>query len=658
MPQEKTLVNLVSNISEEKQAQLVGEIVEDFENDIVARKPWEEKRNKWYKQYTCKREPKNTPWPNASNVCLPMLATATNQFHARTYQSIFAAPGLVKTIPVGPMDEDRSKNVEALLNWQTMWGIEDYEEVFDKTLQNLPIDGIAFKKLSWDKVTGQPSASYISPLDVVLPYRTISLEKARRIVHKIKMHYEELLDRNEQGLYENFDKLVEDAVTDHTKPTLDDTADQTVGENATKVSDEPHLILECHKTYDLGDGKKRRPYIFTVHKTSGTLLRVTSREYSEDKAGNNMKTVNHFIDYHFIPNPEGFYSFGFGHFLEQFQEISDTVVNQIIDAGRLSNTPFFFYTRRSGFDKSKIKLEPGKAIEVEDASQVTFPNLPRQDSVLFNVLNIMQGWSDRFTSVTDPLTGNETPGVERPTFGGKVLLIEQGSVQFTVMAKRVFRSLRKELRLMMLLNQLFWPESEQVRIVENEDKIAFRETKREDFKSVKDVIATADPSFASQSIRRQESIQLHEIFMASPTVIGNPELGIQPDIAVITESLKRVEKTYNISTILPDLPKKGLEPEEENALFMQGEVREPQKGEEHLRHLEVHNAFTTKEWFLKMPPDYQSNLRIHMEKTIELAQLEITTSTQLGGGQPQQIQQAPPPSGGQPLQPLLQQGDV
>ena len=99
-PDEASLVNIVDKIPVDKQKEIAKDICVDYLTDDDSLTDWKAKREKWYKLWACTRDEKTNPWPGASNVCIPMMATACNQFHARSYQSIFAAPGMVKTLPL------------------------------------------------------------------------------------------------------------------------------------------------------------------------------------------------------------------------------------------------------------------------------------------------------------------------------------------------------------------------------------------------------------------------------------------------------------------------------------------------------------------------------------------------------------------------------
>uniref|UniRef100_A0A6M3XTC8 Putative co-chaperone GroES n=1 Tax=viral metagenome TaxID=1070528 RepID=A0A6M3XTC8_9ZZZZ len=623
---DKTLVNIVSKIPEDKQKEIAGQIIEDYDNDLTSRSDWEKKRNDYYKLWVCHREKKTTPWEGASNVCIPMMATACNQFHSRSYQAIFNAPGMVKALPVGYNDISRAKDVEYYMNWQILNELLEYEEEFDRLLQILPINGLGYKKLYYSKSLGRPVSENIDALDLVLPYRTKRFENARRLVHRTWLHYDELLDRNEQGLYENFDKVQEVPQAKDTSE-LKQTADKAAGEEPAKEEDNPHLILECHKKIDIGDGRK--PYIFTVDYDSETILRVAGREL--DVSGET-KILDYFIDYHFIPNPEsGVYSFGFGHFIEPMNEMANTAFNQIFDAGSLSNMPFGFYGRRAGIKKRQIKLHPGLMQEVEDATQVYFPSMQRVDQVLFQVIGMIQQYVEQFTSTSDYLMGRESKGTKTPTAHGTLAIIEQGLVTFAVMTKRIFRSLRKELRLLMAINNTFLPETGVQYVMEDEKT---RVIKREMFNSVRDVVPIADPSFASRDQRRREAMEIYGALMVNPIIAGNPDLGMKPHIKgihAITSDLLETYDKNNPKRYLPELPEESLSPEMENAKFMQGDYTDPKPGEDHQNHLETHLVFSQTDFFRNMPPDYRAMLKKHVQATQGVAYADSQQVQQLGG---------------------------
>lgn len=627
-PDDKILVNLVSKIPEDVQKTIAETICHDYDTDLKSRADWEEKREKWYKLWTCHREPKSDPWEGCSNICIPMLATAANQFHARAYQAIFTPPGIVKALPVAENDIRRAKNVENYLNWQILYEMEEYEDVFDRLLQILPINGTHFKKNYWSKDRQSPMSEHISSLDVVLPYNTKTLETARRLVHELWLYKDQLEERGEQKIYENIDKIDFDTVSTKNDSGIKESSDEAQGVDKPSEDEDPRLILERHSNWKFSDGTK--PYIFTVDYDSETLLRVASRTF---EVGSEKRVLNYFTDYHFIPNPEGFYSFGFGHFLEQLNEMANTAFNQIFDGGSITNTPFGFYGRRAGIKRRKLKLKPGHMEEVEDAKQVYFPTMQRIDQVLFMVLGLIQQYTEQFTTVTELISGRQQKGVREPTASGTRDVIQQGLVTFAVMTKRIFRALRKELRLLMLLNQIFLPDTKEYRVMGDESKIAFPDIKKEDFDSVKDVIPIGDPAYADRYTLKQEAITLYQLGMSNPFIIGNPEAGIRPQPKIIYHLWEDVVEQFekkNKSQLVPEMPEESISPEEENAKIMQGEYTEPKSGENHNLHIRVHGNFEKSEYWDTIPDEYKKLHFKHGQATMAMKMQDEMTMQRLG----------------------------
>jgi len=636
---ESTLTNIVSKISKDKQEEIAKEVCDQYDTDVRSRQEWAVKREKWYKLWLCHREVKTSPWVGCSNICIPMLSTASNQFHARAYQSIFAAPGMVRCLPVGKNDHKRAKNVEQYMNWQTLYEMEEYEEVFDRLIQLVPINGIGFKKLYYSKSKDRAVSEFISALDLVLPYRTKSMETARRITHRTWLHYDEILDRKDEKLWENCDDIRE-VPADLDDESMRQAGDEASGEEPDTTSENPHLILEQHKKFDLGDGK-RQPLIFTVDYDSQTLVRASSRDF-------NGKVLNYFIDYHFLPNPEGFYSFGFGHFLEHLNEMANTAFNQIFDGGSISNTPFGFYGRRAGIKKKQIQLKPGYMTEVDDAKNIYFPSLQRIDQTLFQILGLIQQYGEQFTSTSDYLMGRESKGTKTPTAHGTLAIIEQGLVTFAVITKRIFRSLRKELRLLMALNNIHLPDSKEYRIMGSEDEIPFADIKKDDFDSVYDVVPIGDPSYASKGTRRQEASEVYDRMMGNPLIVGNPEAGMKPNVGAMHEITRDLLETYdkkNINKILPELPEEPKMAEEENAMFMQGDYEEPKPGENHKEHFPIHIRFKQTAAYGSMAAEYKKLVDKHLVATQKQAYMDEQMMQQLGAQSPQGAPQGMPQPG-------------
>jgi hypothetical protein len=655
-------VNVARSLSADERKRIARAVVDDYQTDVMGRGPWEERRARFYKLWMTKRDPKNTPFPNASNVCLPMLAIACNQFHARSYQAMFTPASFLKMIPIGRADARRAQSAEDLMNWQLLYEMEDYEDEFDKLLLGVPINGMGWKYLGWDEENQRPTASYVSGMDIILPYRTKNLATARRLSHRLWPHYDELAMRAEKdpNRYVDFDKVkAGSGDTEHTTP-LEQIKDENEGEQSDR-NEYPNLVIQQCRYYKGKNDKTMAPYICTVDYASQTLLRMTSRVV---KVNGKEAVFNNYVDYHFFPNVEGFDSFGFGHFLEQLNEMGNTAFNQIFDAGRLSNQPFGFYGRRAGIKRRELKLWPGRMEEVEDATQVYFPQVQRVDQVLFQVLGLIEQYTQQFTSTGDYLLGRESRGTKTPTASGTLAIIEQGLVLYNTMIKRLYRSLKKEFATLAFLNQIYLPEEKQFVILEDPDNLAFPTAHRSDFDGKMHIVPVGDPSYASKLSRRQEAAELYTGLLGNPLIMDPATKKIiQPD--VIYEATKAWLDTFDrkdINKLLPDMPEKSQDPVIENAGLMQGDVVEVHDTDNPIHHLEVHERFKKAPYYDHLPEEGRKALDKHIQdhkaqayKLMEARQglgASAAPHTPLppppGGGGPAMVPGVPPPAGGPP----------
>lgn len=637
--------NLAASWKEEERKKIGLWVKDSYDMDKRGRVQWEDKRNRWYKLWLMHREPKNDPFPGASNVCLPLLSIACNQFHSRSYQAMTSAPEYVQTLPTEPNDVARSKRVRGFMNWQIMHDMEEWEEEHDKLCLGVPLNGVGFKKYRYDPKNERPQSEYVSSVNVILPYRTKSLRTARRITHEIWIHYDDLLMKKQQdkSYYVDFDKVTREQ-GDPPDTEIEQTKDDIEPE-ATESEEKPKRVLESQCWYQRDGDTQFEPYVLTVDYDSGTLIRATSRKVD---VGGKFYVANHWVDYHFIPNPEGFYSFGFGHFLEVLNEMANTAFNQIFDAGRLSNQPFGFYGRRLGLKKKELKLWPGRMEEVDDASQIYFPTMQRVDQVLFQVLGNIQQYAEQFTSTSDYLLGRESKGTKTPTASGTLAIIEQGLILYTVMIKRLFRSFKKELGLIYTMDQLYLPEEKQYRVMGGKE-IAFPKIKRTDFDGKMDIVPVGDPSYASRLTRRQDAQEIMMGLINNPVVGAlNPEVQIQKPEAIYMATktwLQTFDWFKDVEKVLPDLPPPPVEPEMENAMFMQGDYQEPRMGEDHLRHMETHARFKQGPAYAAMPPEYQSLLEKHIMQTGAIVYVEEQQALAAGGAPGPVASPAPAMSG-------------
>ena len=191
-----------TNIAESLSDALLDEIgqkcVDDFEEDLESRSDWEESNEEWLKLAAQTMETKNYPWPDASNVKFPLLATAALQFHARAYPALIPDTRVVKTRVVGKDDEKQTKRKRAErvaqhMSYQLLSEMDGWQEDMDRMMYILPIIGVAFKKTYYSPDRGTNISELISPQDLVVNYYADDFAKARKS-HRMYLNQNDVLE--------------------------------------------------------------------------------------------------------------------------------------------------------------------------------------------------------------------------------------------------------------------------------------------------------------------------------------------------------------------------------------------------------------------------------------------------------------------------------
>lgn len=474
-------VNLVSLIDKNTLKKIGEDAVRHFNNDVLSYGAWNKKRKKWLEHFmNVVEEGKNYPDSHASNVAVPIVPTACIQFSARAYEALLPAKNKVKIARTGIEDLFRADRIEKYMNWQLDYEMEEFEESFDITLLQLPINGSAFRKTYYDNVLGRNKSINCPVEDIVVPYGCSPIETPSRITHVIRMSKEDILLRSKLrtsyqkqsgdtiaiALFENVEGIESDPL-DLSKtpgPIADPTIDTSVKDGMDNIEGvqktpnaeyAPRVLLEQHTSLDLNEDGIPEQYILTVDKETKRVLRITKRNYI-DAEGNSI-TVEHFTHYYFFPNPEGYYGLGFGHILEGISDSARTVLNQIIDAGRyqILSGKSGFYNKRSGLKKGDMEFELGglKGVDInsDDIRKALYLfDFPGPSPVLFNVLGLLENYGTKVTTVSESMTG-EMPSSDTPASLG-LASIEQGMKVFSIIHKRIHRSFKKELKKIYILD--------------------------------------------------------------------------------------------------------------------------------------------------------------------------------------------------------------
>lgn len=456
--------NLTDFVDDDTLTEMGRKVVEWFDEDEDSRSEWRERNDQWLKLATQVMENKTYPWPGAANVKFPLLTTAAMQFAARAYPALVPGPNLVQGLVIGKddggMKQQSAERVGRHMSYQLLFEMDAWEEDMDRLCLILPIVGILFKKTYFDPLKKRNTSDLIHPNDVVVDYYAKSLEEATRISHVIYRNKNQVEERVRKGTFREVSLGDPDTIRDDNKAK--DEINALKEPFLTPAT--PHKFIECHTFWDLDDDGYDEPYIITVHHKTRQVVRIVTRYNAEDIEQDEkgkilaIKPVQYFTKFEFIPNPDGsIYSLGFGLLLGGINETINTLTNQLLDSGTMSNLQAGFLGRGIRVRGGDTRFRPNewKVVDFtgDDIKKHIFP-LPTAEpsDVLFKLLEALVTSGKELASVAEIFVG-KMPGQNTPATT-TMATIEQGLKVFTAIYKRIYRALGKEYAKLFKLNEL------------------------------------------------------------------------------------------------------------------------------------------------------------------------------------------------------------
>lgn len=460
--------NILSLLEESDLGNIGANVISEYDLDYNDPRLAKKRRN-WVngqKLVAQEIEEKNTPFENASNVKYPLLTTASIQFGSRAYPEIVQGNTVVKpkiagsTISVPPEEgqqptpEQQEEQAELddkiakadrvceFINWQLFNEIEEWEEDTDSLLLMLPLFGTMFRCVYYSHDKKRIVTELYSPEELVMPYKAKSVEDSPRISKEFSLYPKNVRARVRSGRY----FLAEDRLNE-----LFDDEDR----------EKPEEFIEQYKWLDLDNDNFKEPYIVTVHRNSGTVLRISPNYrmgdiiVNDDGDVSKISPIKYFTKYIFIPSVDGsIYGMGFYDLLYPINEVINSLTNQLLDAGTLANSNTGFISSGLGLrKKGKLKLQIGEFVTVEnDGNDIRQSIYQMQfsgaDATLYSLLTFMVDAGRDIANLKEVLEGTQHGETATTTMA----LIEQGLKVFSAIYKRIHRSLKKELQLIRFWN--------------------------------------------------------------------------------------------------------------------------------------------------------------------------------------------------------------
>lgn len=529
------MANVAEILDTEYLSLIASECLQDYASDEDSMSEWLDGYERGIELASLAKETKTFPWNKAANVKFPIITNAAVKFNSRAYPELMRNGEVVGTKINGkdPSGEKqaRGQRVSEYTNHQLLEKMKGWESDLDRLLMMLPCVGQMYKKTYYCPVEQQNISELVHGKDVVIDINSPNFERAPRKTHKYELSANEVKEHQLAGVFLEGVQLTE--FREDGEPMQ---------------SGEVHTILEQHRLIDLDEDGYQEPYIVYIDKGSQQVLRIVAAfdidDIKVDSFGRVTK-INRdecFIPYQFMPDIEGgILARGYGHLLTPLNETVNTLMNQLLDAGTLANLQSGFFGKGLRVRGGNMKFQPGewKMVDVDGSSIANnvFALPTKEPSpTLFSMLGLVIDAAKDVASIKDVLAG-DTPGGMNVQPTTLLAMIEQGQKTFNAIYKRVWRSLKAELKKIYSLNFKYG---------DNEDYIRFHDLDvsiQQDFAPDLDVVPVADPSVTSQAQRIAQA-------QAVLSVSGRPGL----DEQAVTKDFLRAIGHPNIEVIMPEQP--------------------------------------------------------------------------------------------------------
>lgn len=452
-------------------------------------------------------------------------------------------------------------------------------------------DGTIQARVEQEDIRERPDIALIDPPDFITPAKAGSdIQAMPWVQQRLWMSEQDLRAQVYQGV---FDKQAVEDLLNGVPPAGDfDLKDATAYRESKAVTEgvedqgasdaraSQYAVLEDHRRYDVrGDGEVLDIITWYCPDLPGRILGwdVLDNVYAHGRRP--------FRAGRFSTIPFRFLGYCYAEMIRGIQDELNTIHNQRVDQGTITNLPFFFYRASSAVPASMTRVQPGQGIPVDQPLQdVQFPkwggNLAwgQQEEAL-----LMQ-YKERLDGLTDISMGRQPTrvGATRTAAGTATLLQESGLRQKTALEafQRFWLGIFEDI---LALDQEYLPPGKEFRVTGRVPEL-IRLKDRTEIAGRFDLRLVAASQTMNRAAAREDS-QIVLQGLLNPAFLGGGLVGLKGVTKALSEFLKAYGRDPDAYLEIHGAPKS---PEEELALILSGQQVRAIAGFDPTAHMEKH----------------------------------------------------------------------
>jgi len=369
------------SLSDTEKQRLINHFVFEIDTSESEREAMVDDLIEEIKAYEARPGPqKQHPWPGASNLVVPLIASMVDATFPRLHATIFGASNII-TVEEGPEDfADHAKAWQFFNNWSMIEEL-NLESVSDSWFLESIIHGTSVVKLTWERleretlayndngevveksleiVRNQPVLEHVNLEDFLIRLHEHDISAAEWVGQRIKTNIAEVDLRAENGLYDQseVDKIKNFFVIE--SEDYEEAREEL--ENRDPLNQKRLTIYELWADYDIRGKGIVSPIVVTIHKESRAILRIQANPYKHRRKP--------FREIVYFPRHDRFYGIGLARQLMPLQSEISTIHNQRIDNATIANSKMYKVIGGSRADHSFQGAAPGLKIVVDAHDEI------------------------------------------------------------------------------------------------------------------------------------------------------------------------------------------------------------------------------------------------------------------------------------------------
>lgn len=411
-------------------------------------------------------EIKNFPWENASNIVVPVVATAVDAVLARLVNSVFGAKRIWLAKAKSPKWREAADPITKFLDYVQENVLKFYRSFRRWMLSVLKI-GTGVGKLTWEKKwrkivymsNGTRTEEIVLTHDgprfhTILPenflfssdlLHTGNIQECSWVGERADYTWKDLKEMELSSIFKDVDRIKETKATTPTE--AQSRAEQVTGVVPSERS--TYRIYEIWFSWPVDDNGTLAEFVMNIELETKTVLRFVYNFFRHQERPYHMLVYQ--------PREDSPLGIGLAEMLADVQEEVTTIHNQRIDNATIANTKVFKRRRQATVVDEEIY--PGAFLTVDEPDDIMEMDLGTEHSTLLQEELHSNSIGERRTGVSDYTVGRESSAIgSRATATSTMALIREGNKRFQMVIRDIKDVLSDLAHQLLMLYQQFAPD--------------------------------------------------------------------------------------------------------------------------------------------------------------------------------------------------------